>query len=178
MYIEHEITPLALLHGRQNGLLLIWVVFMCQEGLEQILGNATNRIIRVHSGQKHYSTHFLINAILLTSNISNSKKNLAVTGVPQLTCMYKCLYETGTSSYSDPYIQLFSLLCICCLCKLQFQLEEICNAVYQELIKCTREHATPILPNKTAKSKHGGHDCLSTSIYGISVTFADVINNS
>ena len=27
----------------------------------------------------------------------------------------------------------------------------------QELIEHAREHATPILPNKTAKSKHGGH---------------------
>ena len=116
LYIEHEIMPL---HGWQNGLLLIWVVFMCQEGLGQILGNATNRIIRVHSGQKHYSTHSLINAILLTSfqktilHIKH-KKNLVVTGVPQL--MYTCLYETGTSSYSGPYIQPFSLLYVSVAC--------------------------------------------------------------
>ena len=117
---------------------------MCQEGLGQILGNATNRIIRVHSGQKHYSTHSLINAILLTSfqkailhiKYSNSKKNLVVTGVPQL--MYTCLYETRTSLYSDPYIQPFSLLRICCLCKLQFQLKETCNATQPP--QTTRAH--------------------------------------
>ena len=106
---------------------------MCQESLGQILVNATNRMIRVHSGQKHYSTHSLINVILLTSfqkailhiKYSNSKKNLVVTGVPQL--MYTCLYETGTSSYSGPYIQLFSLLHICCLCKLSTGRDMQCN---------------------------------------------------
>ena len=50
------------------------------------------------------------------------------------------------------------------------EIQIVYSALSQELIKCAREHATPILPNKMAKSKYGRHDYLS-------VTFVDVITS-
>ena len=118
--------------------------------------------------------------------MNNSEKNLVVTGVPQL--VYKSLYETGTLSCRVTYTAAIQFsTTISYLLPVQASIstdEEIRNAtqpphttVHQKLISAQGSMQLQYCPKKQRKFKHGGHNYLGSSIYGISVMFAYVITS-